>query len=94
METTFKTYAELANSNEYGIYRRVDSQKGESEIWVYEAYVPGEKPGDPLTLKQYKDDYWPDGDDRFFQNQSDEEHAPYITYEKIDELENISKYLA
>jgi len=94
MKTTFKTYLELHSSHEYGIYRRVDSKEEKTEIWVFEGYVPGEKPGDPLTLSQYKDGYWPDGDDRFFQNQNDEEHAPYITYEKIDELENLSKYLA
>jgi len=94
MGEAFKTYGELKSSHEYGIYRRVDSGEGKTEIYVYEAYVPGEKPGEPLTINEYKNHYWPDGDDGFCQNRWDEEHAPYITYEKIDEIENVSKYLA
>ena len=91
--STYRTYYDLSDSKDYGIYRRVNSKTGETTIYIFEEYVPGKKPGDPLTLSQYKDHYWPDGDDRWYNNHFDEEDAPDIVYERIDDIANIAKYL-
>ena len=91
--SSYRTYYELSKSKDYGIYRKVNSKTGETEIYIFEEYVPGKKPGAPLTLDEYKTNYWPDGDDRYFNNLNDEENAPDVVYEKIDDLSNIAKYL-
>jgi hypothetical protein len=89
MKKIYKTYLELNSSRDYGIYRRIDDRRGESEIFIFKQH----RPSDPQSLGEYITGSWPEGDDRYMSNEEDVENAPHITYEFIDDLENISLYL-
>lgn len=84
MATIYHLYNEIS---ECGIFRRVDSRKNESTIYISEG-------SRPRTPGEYERDYDVDGDDAYYQRQEDEQNAPYVSYEKIDELENVFKYLS
>lgn len=83
MAIIYHSYFEI---KELGIYRRVDSRENKSEIYINE----GDR---PRTLGEFISDYDVDGDDAWMQNKEDEGNAPNVSYEKIDELENVFKYL-
>ena len=85
MATIYHYYSEI---EEPGIYRRVDSRENKTVIYICEG--PHD---DPRTISEYKSDYQVDGDDRYGQTAYDQEGAPYVSYVKIDELVNISKYI-
>ena len=83
MTTIYHFYYEI---EEPGIYRRVDSRENKSEIFINE----GDR---PRTPDDFVRDYYIDGDDAYWYRERDEKSAPSVSYEKIDELENVFKYL-
>ena len=78
-------YSEM---EEVGIYRRFNSQTNKSQIYIKEE---GSR---PCTPSEYRSNYDVDGDDVYYAMEADREEALYVTYEKIDELDNIHKYLS
>ena len=84
MATIYHLYSEM---EEIGIYRRFNTKTKKSQIYINEG-------SRPRTPSEYESDYYMEGDDVYYAMEADKEEAPYVTYEKIDELDNMYKYLS
>lgn len=80
-----KTYSDM---NETGIYRRVDSREEKIEFYVKE--YDDER---PRTIIEYVNNTYIEGDDVYYANLRDEDDAPYVSYERVDDFINIAAYL-
>lgn len=84
MSLVYHLFSEL---KEPGIYQRIDSNKETADIYIKEEFER------PRTVREFVTNYYVDGDDACFADEFDKNSAPYVSYEKIDDLSGISRYL-